>query len=110
MSFDQDGDAGTAVAMEDALAQVAEGDTQAVIDMFKNAPPGPVETQWGVGFRTYEECLEYIRANNMEGPGRRSGASPALHCPRTAVLHRRPLQRTLARPCARGRGHGVPKV
>ena len=68
MSFDQDGDAGTAVAMEDALAQVAEGDTQAVIDMLTNAPPGPVETKWGVGFRTYEECLEYIRANNMEAP------------------------------------------
>ena len=68
MSFDQDGDAGTAVAMEDALAQVAEGDTQAVIDMIENAAPGPIETKWGVAFRTYEECLEYIRANNMEAP------------------------------------------
>ena len=77
MSFDQDGDAGTAVAREDALAQVAEGDTRAVIDMIENAPPGPIETKWGVGFRTYEECLEYIRANNIEAP--EGGLALPLH-------------------------------
>ncbi len=68
MSFDLDGDAGTAAATQAALAQVAEGDAQAVVDMVENAPPGPIETKWGVGFRTYEECLEYIRANNIEAP------------------------------------------
>ena len=68
MSFDQDGDAGTAAAMEAALIQIAEGKGQAVIDMLDNAPPGPIETRWGVGFRDYAECVEYIRANNIEAP------------------------------------------
>ena len=40
MSFDRDGDAGTAAALEDALAQIAEGEGQKVIDMLDNAPPG----------------------------------------------------------------------
>ena len=68
MEFDQDGDAGTAEAMKDAFAEVASGDSQAVIDMLKDSPAGPVETQWGTGFRTYSECLEYIRASGMKAP------------------------------------------
>ena len=68
MSFDQNGDAGTAAAIEDALAQAAEGEGQKVIDMLDNAPPGPIDTEWGLGFRDYEECLDYIRANNIEAP------------------------------------------
>ncbi|MFT5180980.1 MAG: hypothetical protein ACI8S3_000858 [Alphaproteobacteria bacterium] len=68
MSFDQDGDAGTAAATEAALRQIAQGEGQAIIDMLDNAPPGPVETKWGIGFRDYAECVEYIRANNIEAP------------------------------------------
>src|SRR2546426_5008123 len=68
MSFDRDGDAGTAAATEAALHQITEGEGQAVIDMLDNAPPGPIETKWGVGFRSYSECLAYIRANNIEAP------------------------------------------
>ena len=68
MSFDRDGDAGTAVATEAALRRIAEGDGQAVIDMIENAPPGPIETKWGVGFRGYDECLDYIRATKIEAP------------------------------------------
>ncbi len=68
MSFDQDGDAGTVAAMEAAIRQVTEGEGQAVIDMIENAPPGPIETRWGRGFRSYDECLDYIRANNIEAP------------------------------------------
>ena len=68
MSFDRDGDAGTAAALEDALAQIAEGEGQRVVEMLDNAPPGPIETKWGPGFRKYEDCLDYIRANNMEAP------------------------------------------
>src|ERR1700726_132005 len=67
-SFDRDGDAGTAAATEAALHQLAEGQGQAVSDLLDNAPPGPIETKWGVGFRSYSECLEYIRANNIEAP------------------------------------------
>src|SRR4051795_4211499 len=64
MSFDRDGDAGTAAALEDALTQIAEGEGQRVIDMIDNAPPGPIKTRWGLGFRDYDECLKYIRQSN----------------------------------------------
>ncbi|MEM7019997.1 MAG: CmcJ/NvfI family oxidoreductase, partial [Pseudomonadota bacterium] len=68
MSFDRDGDAGTTVATEEALSLIAGGEGQAVIDMIENAPPGPIETKWGLGFRHYAECMEYIRDNNIEAP------------------------------------------
>jgi hypothetical protein len=68
MSFDRDGDAGTAAATAAALQKLAEGQGQAVTEMLDHAPPGPIETKWGVGFRSYAECLEYIRANNIEPP------------------------------------------
>ena len=68
MSFDQDGDAGTAAATEAALIQIAQGEGQAIIEMLDNAPPGPIETKWGIGFRDYAECVEYIRANDIEAP------------------------------------------
>ncbi len=68
MSFDQEGDAGTGAAMEATLKQIAEGKGQAVIDKLDNAPPGAIKTKWGVGFREYSECLEYIKANNIEAP------------------------------------------
>src|SRR5260370_4248675 len=64
MSFDREGDAGTAVALEDALAEIAEGEGQRVIDMVAKAPPGPIKTKWGLGFRDYDECLNYIRQSN----------------------------------------------
>lgn len=68
LSFDRDGDAGTAAAIEAALGQIAEGQGQAVIDMLDSAPAGPIETKWGIGFRDYDECVDYIRANNIEAP------------------------------------------
>ena len=68
MSFDRDGDAGTAAATEAALHELAEGRGQAASDLLDNAPPGPIETKWGVGFRSYAECLEHIRANNIKAP------------------------------------------
>ena len=68
MSFDRDGDAGTRAATEAAFRQIAEGHGQAVTDMLEHASPGPIETKWGVGFRSYAECLEYIRANHIEAP------------------------------------------
>jgi hypothetical protein len=68
MSFDRNGDAGTESATEAALTQIADGVGQSSTDMIDNAPPGPIETEWGVGFRTYDECVDYIRANNIEAP------------------------------------------
>src|SRR5262245_47939067 len=69
MSFDRDGDAGTAEALNDALAEIAEGEGQRVIEMIDKAPPGPIKTRWGLGFRDYDECLKYIReSNSLKAP------------------------------------------
>jgi hypothetical protein len=68
MAFERDGDAGTTLATTDALRLIASGTGQAVSDMIENAPPGPIETEWGLGFRSNAECLEYIRANRIEAP------------------------------------------
>ncbi len=67
-SFDREGDSGTAAALEDALTQIAEGEGQRVIDMIDNAPPGQIETRWGFGFRDYDGCMAYIRANGIKAP------------------------------------------
>jgi hypothetical protein len=68
MSFDRNGDAGTTAATEAAFRQIAEGQGQAIIEMIDTAPPGPIATKWGLGFRSYPECLDYIRANNIKAP------------------------------------------
>jgi hypothetical protein len=68
MAFDRDGDAGTTTALEDALKLIADGDGQALDEMLECAPPGPIRTQWGIGFRRYSECLAYIRENDMTAP------------------------------------------
>src|ERR1700739_2191287 len=64
MAFDRDGDAGTAAAIQDALAEIAEGEGQRVTDMIAKAPPGPIKTKWGLGFRDHDECVKYIRQSN----------------------------------------------
>src|SRR5436190_14579467 len=55
MSFDREGDAGTAAAIQDALAEIAEGEAERVMDMIATAPPGPIKTKWSRGFRDYDE-------------------------------------------------------
>ena len=68
MSFDRDGDAGTAKAFEDAVAEIERGEIQRVADMIENAPRGPIETRWGTGFRKYDDCMEHIRAQGIVAP------------------------------------------
>jgi hypothetical protein len=64
MSFDRDGDAGTTKALEDAVAEIAGGEGQRVIDMIDKAASGPIKTKWGLAFRDYDECMGYIRESN----------------------------------------------
>src|SRR5919109_5664102 len=59
MAFDRGGDAGTAVAIQDALVEIIEGEGRRVSEMIEKAPPGPIETKWGIAFRDYDECMEY---------------------------------------------------
>jgi hypothetical protein len=68
MSLDRNGDAGTAAATKDAIDQTKIAEGQTIIDLLENAPPGPIETRWGLGFRSHAECMEYIRANNLDAP------------------------------------------
>ena len=68
MSLDRNGDAGTTAAMEDALTLINTGEGDRLTEMLDNAPPGPIETKWGLGFRRYAECLEYIKDNNIQAP------------------------------------------
>jgi hypothetical protein len=51
-----------------ALRQLDEGQGQVLSEMLDNAPAGPIQTKWGVGFRSYSEFLEYIRENNINAP------------------------------------------
>jgi hypothetical protein len=68
MAFDQGGDAGTAVAFRDAIAEATRGEAQRLLESIVNAPPGPIETKWGPAFRTPIACLEYIRARGITAP------------------------------------------
>ena len=68
MSFDRNGDAGTGAALQDALAEIAEGEGRRVIDRIHGAPPGPIETRWGPGFRRADECLDHIHASRLKAP------------------------------------------
>jgi len=68
MSFDKGGDAGTAQAIRDAMDQMAAGRITAFAEMLESAPPGPIETEWGQGFRSYEECVAHIRETGMTAP------------------------------------------
>jgi len=51
MSFDHEGDAGTAAALADALSEISRGEAQRVVDMIDNAPPGGIETRLPVSTR-----------------------------------------------------------
>lgn len=64
-SLDIDGDAGTTAAVADALAQIAGGEGQVVTDLIENAEPGPIETDWGLGFRRYAECMHHIEEQGL---------------------------------------------
>ncbi len=67
-SFDRNGDAGTGAAIEAALQHIANGKGQDVTRMLEAAPPGPIQTQWGVGFREYDECVAYIQEQGLTAP------------------------------------------
>ncbi len=68
MAFARNGDAGTASAFEDARIEITSGEEQLLIETIDSAPPGPIQTRWGLGFRDYDECLDYSRANPRSNP------------------------------------------
>src|ERR1700751_5919901 len=64
LGLDRAGQAGAPNAKNDAPAETASGESQRVADMIDKAPPGPIKTKWGIAFREYDECLNYIRQSN----------------------------------------------
>jgi hypothetical protein len=68
MSFDRNGDAGTAKAIDDALAVIADGESRRVIDMVDKATSDAIETRWGLAFRSFDACMDHIRANGIKAP------------------------------------------
>lgn len=83
-SFDEGGDAGTGKALADALAEIATGESDRVIEMIAAAPPGPIETRWGPAFRSFDECVADIRARGVAAP------EGGLATPLPYTVHERP--------------------
>ena len=85
LAFERDGDAGTAKAIEDALAEIASGEGQRVVDMIEQAPAGPIKTKWGLAFRDYDECVRHIReSNSLKAP------EGGVVLPLSYTVHERP--------------------
>ncbi|MBV9828750.1 MAG: hypothetical protein JO001_24230 [Alphaproteobacteria bacterium] len=85
MAFEVDGDAGTNEALKDALAEIATGESERVIEMIAKAPSGPIQTKWGVAFREYDDCVKYIRqSNSIKAP------EGGLALPLPYTVHERP--------------------
>src|SRR6516165_5239366 len=40
------------------------GSVRGEAEMIDKAPPGPIKTKWGIAFRDYDECVNYIRQSN----------------------------------------------
>ena len=100
MAFDRDGDAGTAEALKDALAEIAAGEGQRVSDMIAKAPPGPIKTKWGLGFRDYDECMKYIReSNSIKAPP--GGVALPLPTEMSGYFQTRRFERGGRRPWSR---------
>ena len=68
LRYERNGDAGTGVATEHALEQAVAGVGREVDELLANAPPGPIETPWGIGFRRYAECLAHIQEEGLTAP------------------------------------------
>ncbi|MEC7656802.1 MAG: hypothetical protein VX416_10675, partial [Pseudomonadota bacterium] len=67
-SFDDAGDAGTGVALQAAFDELSKPERAEVIELIENGPTGPIETKWGVGFRSYDECVAYIKEQGINAP------------------------------------------
>ena len=88
MSFDREGDAGTAAAIQDALAEIAEGEGQRVIEMIDKAPPGPIKTKWVSGSATMTSVSSTFASRTASRATRRRGATAVVYRLRAADLFR----------------------
>ena len=61
MSFDQDGDAGTAAATEAALQQIATGEGQAFMDSLKTHPQDRLRLSGGLVFETTQSVWHIFK-------------------------------------------------
>src|ERR1051326_5873463 len=52
------------MAAKGGLGGIASGESRRLTETIDKAPPGPIKTKWGIAFRSYDECVEYIRQSN----------------------------------------------
>jgi len=91
--FDREGDAGTAAALEDALAEIGRGRGPALTDTIAKGTTGPIKTKWASGSRLRRVFEVHPRVDSIKAP------AAAWHCPlpytsTAADLLRRPVQRS----------------
>ncbi len=103
LSFAENGDAGTGEALKDALALAADDEGPNLVARIENAPPGPIETKWGPGFRTCEDCLAYINEQGIAAPEGRHRRAAGLYGLRTANLFGGAVEFAVAQPRPAGR-------
>src|ERR1700732_1425071 len=100
MSFDRDGDAGTAAALQDALAEIAEGPARYRHD--RQGAAGPDQDQMGPCVPRLRRVRQvHPRVEQHQSPAGRGRAAAALDRLRAADLLGGAVQRCLAGPGAR---------
>ena len=113
LSFDRNGDAGPGKALDDALATIAEGESQRVgSTLIRNAPSRAsiTETRWGprVPPATTSAFEPTSARTGSKAPTAARRCCPALYGLRAADLLRRHVQRALWRDPAARRNGGDP--
>ena len=75
MSFDRNGDGGSAAATAAALDQIRDPkNVNSELDLAHDANGG-IRTKWGLGFTEYDDCVSYINTRKFdipEGGGRQT--------------------------------------
>ena len=68
MSFDRNGDGGSAAATAAALDQIRDAkNVNSELD-FAHDSNGGIRTKWGLGFTEYDDCVSYINTRKFEIP------------------------------------------
>ena len=68
MSFDSNGDGGSTAATLAALDQIRGKQNSSSELNATSRSDGGIPTKWGIGFREYEECVEYINNAQFDVP------------------------------------------
>ena len=66
MSFDRNGDGGSAAATAAALDQIRDAkNVNSELDLAHDSNGG-IRTKWGLGFTEYDDCVSYINTRKFD--------------------------------------------